>query len=75
MSPEKNKRGGIFLAQKKTVPKWDLFMLLATYQAPMWAVSQGNLSLNDTNYARSRMNSEFSVRAQEKVPGPFQPTQ
>ena len=74
MIPEKNKRGGIFLAQK-TVPKWDLFMLLATYQAPMWAVSQGNLSLNDTNYARSRMNSEFSVRAQEKVLEPFQPTQ
>lgn len=49
MIPEKIREGGIALAQK-TVPKWDLFMLLATYQAPMWAISQGNLSLNDTNY-------------------------
>lgn len=70
---EKQERGDFSCAENCS--KWDVFMLLATYQAPMWAVSQGNLSLNDTNYARSRMNSEVSVRVQEKVLGPFQPTQ
>lgn len=61
-----NKRWEIFPAQE-TAPNWALLI------SSNVGNNHSSLGVNDTNYAHSRMSSDFSVRIREKVMGPFQP--